>query len=74
MQRHLVNRILCVKPPDGHLKFECSLLHSNVVFYFKFDEYLKCDFLFLQPYCKHLKTKVGADQNTALMYSMYSKQ
>ncbi len=39
MQRH---RILCSKLPDGHLKFECSVLSSNVDFYFKFDEYLNC--------------------------------
>ncbi len=38
------HRILCAKLPDGHLKFECSVLHSNVDFYFKFDEYAK--FLF----------------------------
>ncbi len=35
------HRILCAKLPDGHLKLECSVLHSNVDFfiYFKFEEY-----------------------------------
>ncbi len=37
-------RILCAKLPDGHLKFECSVLHSNVDFYFKFDKYSKFAF------------------------------
>ncbi len=35
------HRILCAKLPDRDLKFECSVLHSNVDFYFKFDEYSK---------------------------------
>ncbi len=35
------HRILCAKLPDGHLKFECSVLCSNVDFYFKFNEYSK---------------------------------
>ncbi len=35
------HRILCAKLPDGHLKFECSVLCSNVDFYFKFYEYSK---------------------------------
>ncbi len=41
MQRH---RISCAKLPGGHLKFECSVLYSNVDFYFKFDEYSKFRF------------------------------
>ncbi len=45
MQR---NRILFAKLSDGHLKFKCSILHSNVDFYFKFDEDSKLDF-FWQP-------------------------
>ncbi len=40
------HRILCAKLPDRHLKFECSVLHSNVDFYFKFAEYSKFYFLF----------------------------
>ncbi len=35
------HRILCAKLPDGHLKFDCSVLHLNVDFYFKFSEYSK---------------------------------
>ncbi len=31
------HRILCAKLPDGHLQFECSVLHLKVDFYFKFD-------------------------------------
>ncbi len=45
MQRHLVIASR-VKLTDGHLKFECSDLHSNVDFYFKFDEYSKFYFFF----------------------------
>ncbi len=30
-----------IRQPDGHLKFECNVLHSNGDFYFKFDEYSK---------------------------------
>ncbi len=30
-----------IRQPDGHLQFECNVLHSNVDFYFKFDEYSK---------------------------------
>ncbi len=40
------HRISCAKQPDGHLKLECSILHSNVDFYFKFDEYSKFYFFF----------------------------
>ncbi len=29
------NNFVCL--PDGHVQFECSVLHSNVDFYFKFD-------------------------------------
>ncbi len=36
----------CAKLSDEHLKFECSVLHSNVDFYFKFDEYFKFDIFF----------------------------
>ncbi len=38
-----LHRILCTtdKLPDAHLKLECNVLHSNVDFYFKFDEYSK---------------------------------
>ncbi len=43
MQRH---RISCGTLPDGHLKFECSILHSNVHFYFKCDKYSKFEFVF----------------------------
>ncbi len=32
--------------PDGHLTFECSVLYSNVEFYFKIDEYSKFIFFF----------------------------
>ncbi len=40
-------RISCAKLPDEHLKFDCSVLHSNVDFYYKFDE---CSIdLFWQP-------------------------
>ncbi len=35
------HRILCAKLPDGHLIFECSVLHSNVDFFILFDEYSK---------------------------------
>ncbi len=28
---------VCAKRPDRHLKFECSVLHSNVDYYFKFE-------------------------------------
>ncbi len=38
------HRISCAKLPDGHLQFECSILQSNVDFYFKFDKYSKFDF------------------------------
>ncbi len=31
--------------PDGHLQFECSVLHSNVDFYLKFDECSKFKFV-----------------------------
>ncbi len=43
------HRILCAKLPDGHLKFECSILRSNVDFYFKFDEYSKLKLFFDSP-------------------------
>ncbi len=43
MQRHLVIAF-CAKLPDGHLKFDCSVLHSKVDFYFIFDEYSKLHF------------------------------
>ncbi len=38
------HRISGAKLPDRHLKFECSVLHSNVDFYFKFYEYSKFNF------------------------------
>ncbi len=33
-----------IRQPVRHLKFECNVLHSNVDFYFKFDEYSKLIF------------------------------
>ncbi len=45
MQRHLVHHIFCANLPDRHLKFECSVLHSNLDFYFKFGKYSKCKFI-----------------------------
>ncbi len=46
MQQHLVIAF-CAKLLEGDLKIECSVLDSNVDFYFKFDEYSKFDFFFL---------------------------
>ncbi len=46
MQRNLVIAFFCANLRDGHLKFECSVLHSNVDFYFKFDEYSKFEFFY----------------------------
>ncbi len=45
-QQHLVIAF-CAKLPDGHLKFQCSVLHSNVDFYFKFDEYLNTALIYI---------------------------
>ncbi len=38
-----------IRQPDGHIKFECNVLHSNVDFYFKFDEYSKFEKKFDSP-------------------------
>ncbi len=56
MQRHLV-LLFCAKLPDGHLKFECSILHSNVEFYFKFDDYSKFNFILTALVCSAPKSK-----------------
>ncbi len=46
----IASRAPLIRLPVAHLKFERNVLHSNVDFYFKFDEYSKFDFFFWQPY------------------------
>ncbi len=47
---HLVRPL--IRLPDTHLKLECNVLHSNVYFYFKLDEYSKFTFFFDSPNCQ----------------------
>ncbi len=42
----IASRAPLIRLPDAHLKFECNVLHLNVDFYFKFDEYSKFVFFF----------------------------
>ncbi len=65
-----LHRILCAKLPDRHLKFDCSVLHSNVDFYFKFDEYTKFEFV-LTPW---IQTTVTIQQiHTILILTSKNK-
>ncbi len=45
----IASRAPLIRLPDAHLKFECNVLHSNVDFYFKFDEYSKFKFFLDSP-------------------------
>ncbi len=69
MQGHLHHhRILCAtyKLPDRHLKFECSVLHSNVDFYFKFDEYSKFVFFGTALRQTHHQLEIGFSRSAFL--------
>ncbi len=80
----IASRAPLIRQPDGHLKFECNVLHSNVDFYFKFDEYSKFNFFFDSPtvQCPPLilaplvnMTKGGCENKSALfiLFIFHSK-
>ncbi len=62
MQWHLV----IAKLPDGHLKFECSILHSNVDFYFKFAPNIRNSIFFLPALIRRRPTAPPTDQNSLM--------
>ncbi len=53
-----------IRQPDGHLKFECNVLHSNVDFYFKFDEY--SIFFFFDSPTNNLSHNVGKTKEVVM--------
>ncbi len=68
-----------IRQPDGHLKFECNVLHSNVDFYFKFDEYSKFEFFLtalLEIQCQGYKCGVlgCTNQHRSLHLSLILKE